>query len=162
MYFAATTIWDTSKHCIGAAISATILGPYTPLEPSPLFCNLTIDASGFKDTVTIGGKSTTQRYVAYKIDGNSLGKGGACNNDVAPYVATPLLLQPVAADGYTARQRHPNAEQRWSVGRWRGRGAKHGQDSQWRVCAVFQQRLLHDAALYRQLCHGDQRQGSLY
>ncbi|KAI4847859.1 Arabinanase/levansucrase/invertase [Aureobasidium sp. EXF-8846] len=99
MYYSATTAArpDGSKHCVGAATSPTILGPYTGLVDA-LFCPLSkggaIDASGFKDR---DGK----RYVVYKVDGNSIGRGGACGNTVAPIVGTPLMLQPVAADGHT-------------------------------------------------------------
>ncbi|KAH0373132.1 glycoside hydrolase family 43 protein, partial [Aureobasidium melanogenum] len=99
MYFSATTAAspDGSKHCVGAATSPTIMGPYTSLADA-LFCPLSrggaIDASGFKDR---NGK----RYVVYKVDGNSIGHGGACGNTVAPIVGTPLMLQPVAADGHT-------------------------------------------------------------
>ncbi|KAG9891214.1 glycoside hydrolase family 43 protein, partial [Aureobasidium melanogenum] len=99
MYYSATAAArpDGSKHCVGAATSPTILGPYTGLADA-LFCPLSrggaIDASGFKDR---NGK----RYVVYKVDGNSIGHGGACGNTVAPIVGTPLMLQPVAADGHT-------------------------------------------------------------
>jgi len=60
-----------------------------------MFCPLdeggAIDPSGFEDN--------GQRYVVYKVDGNSMGHGGPCGNTVAPYVPTPLILQPVGADG---------------------------------------------------------------
>lgn len=97
MYFAESSPADTSKHCIGAATSASIIGPYAGL-PNPLFCPLAqggaIDPSWFVDT---GG----QRYITYKIDGNSLGHGGPCSNAVAPYVPTPIMLQAVMGDGVT-------------------------------------------------------------
>jgi len=148
MYYSATTLQDSTKHCVGAATSKTILGPYRPL-PNSLFCPLAqggaIDADGFKDwtrkssgwgygdgkaddsgwknwhggnhnwgkdnTWGIGwgsispkwseGGYTGQRYVSYKVDGNSIGHGGICGNTVAPIVPTPILLQAVAADGVT-------------------------------------------------------------
>ena len=99
MYFAATTTADPSGgyHCIGAAIASSVTGPYTA-QASSLICPLTqggaIDPDGFQDR-------TGQRYIVYKIDGNAIGHGGACGNTVNPIVATPLLLQPVAADGIT-------------------------------------------------------------
>ncbi|KAI5365427.1 putative glycoside hydrolase, family 43 [Septoria linicola] len=97
MYFSASTIEDTTKHCVGAAVSDNVLGPYTPTSDEPLFCPLSeggaIDAAGYNDN--------GQRYIVYKVDGNSLGHGGACNNQVEPIVPTPLKLQPVASDGYT-------------------------------------------------------------
>ncbi|KAF2718707.1 glycoside hydrolase family 43 protein [Polychaeton citri CBS 116435] len=122
MYYAATSKSNTAQHCIGAAKSDSILGPYTPVGDGPFVCPSSqggaIDASGYNDN----GK----RYVAYKVDGNSQGHGGACGNDgwwhpplymkedhgstkltrvgnqtVAPYVPTPIILQPVASDGVT-------------------------------------------------------------
>ena len=76
------------------------MGPYTPLA-TPFACpDVTtqggaIDPDGFLDD------STGQRYVVYKVDGNSIGHGGSCNNMVEPIVPTPLMLQEVAADGIT-------------------------------------------------------------
>lgn len=78
MYFSATTTADTSKHCVGAAKASSVTGPYTPTSDSALICPLAqggaIDAATYKDPT--GG----QRYVAYKVDGNSIGHGGACGN----------------------------------------------------------------------------------
>jgi beta-xylosidase len=53
-----------------------------------------IDASGFRD-------ADGTRYVLYKIDANSLGHGGVCNNGVEPIVSTPILIQQVERDGVT-------------------------------------------------------------
>ena len=54
-----------------------------------------IDPAGFLDA---DGK----QYVLYKIDGNSIGHGGNCNNGVPPLVPTPIMLQEVnAQDGVT-------------------------------------------------------------
>lgn len=99
MYYSAVTAESPSQHCIGAATSPTIQGPYTPAEV-PLFCNLAaggaIDPNAFVDPV-----SRTQ-WVVYKVDGNSVGHGGLCKNSVAPIVPTPILLQQVSAeDGVT-------------------------------------------------------------
>ena len=67
MYYTATTTQDSTKHCVGAATSGSITGPYTP-QANYLYCPLdqggAIDPSWFVDT---GG----QRYVVYKIDGRS-------------------------------------------------------------------------------------------
>ncbi|EME81830.1 glycoside hydrolase family 43 protein [Pseudocercospora fijiensis CIRAD86] len=97
MYYSASTKADSSKHCVGAATSRTVRGPYIPTSSEPLFCPLSeggaIDASGYNDD--------GQRYIVYKIDGNSLGHGGPCGNTVEPLVATPIILQPVASDGHT-------------------------------------------------------------
>jgi hypothetical protein len=87
------------KHCVGVARSRTIMGPYKP-DSKPWECPLTIggaiDPSGFEDPVT------GRRYVVYKVDGNTLGHGGECNNMVQPQVPTPIMLQEVSAmDGTT-------------------------------------------------------------
>lgn len=79
MYFSATSSSDSSKHCIGAATATSVTGPYTPISSSALICPLSqggaIDASGYYD------QATGNRYITYKIDGNSIGYGGACGND---------------------------------------------------------------------------------
>lgn len=77
-------------HCIGAAIADDVQGPYIPLEV-PLICPKggAIDPAGFLD------RPTGRRYILYKVDGNSLGKGGSCNNDVSPRRSTPIMIQEV-------------------------------------------------------------------
>lgn len=77
-------------HCIGAALSSQATGPYSPLF-LPLICphGGAIDPAGFHDP------STQRSYIVYKVDGNSLGHGGACSNDVLPIHTTPLMLQEV-------------------------------------------------------------------
>ena len=99
MYYSADVATSPSQHCVGAATAPNIQGPYTPYE-NPLFCDLSaggaIDPNSFFDPV-----SQTQ-WVVYKVDGNSVGHGGACNNDVAPIVPTPIILQQVSPeDGVT-------------------------------------------------------------
>jgi beta-xylosidase len=53
MYYSADQNGNGGKHCIGAAISDTAQGPYTP-EPTALSCNTAqggaIDPAGFIDT----------------------------------------------------------------------------------------------------------------
>ena len=101
MYYSAATKTHPSQHCIGAAISHTIAGPYSALN-STIACNHTaggaIDADGFTDI-----KSTDPaHYVVYKVDGNSIGHGGACKNGVKPIAPTVIMLQRVSsADGHT-------------------------------------------------------------
>ncbi|KAJ5746174.1 arabinan-endo 1-5-alpha-L-arabinase [Penicillium odoratum] len=89
MYFSAASSEDSSKHCVGAATSTSITGPYTP-ENSALACPLdqggAIDADGFSD----GGNY----YVVYKIDGNSLDGDGTTH-------ATPIMLQGLNSDAVT-------------------------------------------------------------
>jgi beta-xylosidase len=99
LYFSAATKQDTGKHCVGAALSDTVDGSYYSMSDTPLACDLSqggsIDASHFLD---VDGK----HYVMWKIDGNSLGHGGACGNTVSPIVSTPIMLQQVDGnDGIT-------------------------------------------------------------
>ena len=95
MYYSAQAKSSPAQHCIGVATSKSILGPYDP-KPDPFVCNGkaggAIDPSGFLD-------SSGQRFVLYKIDGNSMGHGGSCGNSVAPIVPTPIMLQRVAGEG---------------------------------------------------------------
>ncbi|KAF2156088.1 glycoside hydrolase family 43 protein [Myriangium duriaei CBS 260.36] len=97
LYFSAATAQDSTKHCVGTARSKSVRGPFTP-DQNPFDCDIaqggSIDASGFVD-------SDGTRYVTWKIDANSLGHGGVCNNGVAPIVTTPILIQQVQADGAT-------------------------------------------------------------
>ena len=86
-------------HCVGVAVSVDKdpLGPYVP-EPEPLVCHLkeggAIDSAGFVD-------SDGTPYALYKIDGNSVGNGGECNNAVDPIVSTPIMLQKLEKDQVT-------------------------------------------------------------
>ncbi|KAK3074420.1 hypothetical protein LTR53_003151 [Teratosphaeriaceae sp. CCFEE 6253] len=77
MYYSATATADSAKHCVGAAVASSVTGPYRPVGTAALICPLAeggaIDASGYEEH--------GRRYIVYKIDGNSLGSGGACNND---------------------------------------------------------------------------------
>ncbi|KAK4129706.1 glycoside hydrolase family 43 protein [Parathielavia appendiculata] len=87
-------------HCVGAATSRSITGPYRPFD-SPLICPLSeggaIDAAGFYD------QSDGSRWVLYKVDGNALAPGGPCGNaGPGPGKPTPIRLQRVdEADGVT-------------------------------------------------------------
>ncbi|CAL5867202.1 uncharacterized protein PFLUO_LOCUS1415 [Penicillium psychrofluorescens] len=97
MYYSGDAASDSPHHCVGTAIADAPAGPYVPSD-TPLSCRLdqggSIDPSGFLD-------STGTRYVVFKVDGNSIGHGGDCNNMVDPIVPTPIMLQEVAADGVT-------------------------------------------------------------
>lgn len=90
MYYSALSSTDNAKHCIGAATSPSIEGPYTP-ENAVLASHLAeggaIDASGFRD-------DDGTHYVVYKVDGNSLNGDGTTH-------ATPFLLQKLGADAVT-------------------------------------------------------------
>lgn len=101
MYYAAPVPDDSSKHCVGAATSTSIIGPYEP-QDEPFACPLkdggAIDASGFLDP------KSGNLYVVYKIDGNSMNEGGGpCNGNPNPDGSlhpTPIMLQQVSkADG---------------------------------------------------------------
>lgn len=99
MYFSGERPDADGKHCVGVALSSTVMGPYQPFA-EPWTCDLdrggAIDPAGFLD------ESTGRRYVTYKVDGNHIGNGGDCNNGVEPLVSTPLMLQEVnQGDGYT-------------------------------------------------------------
>ncbi|KAL2809135.1 glycosyl hydrolase [Aspergillus granulosus] len=89
MYYCATAI-SGGKHCIGAATSSSIEGPYVG-EDTPLACHMdeggAIDASGFRD-------DDGTLYVVYKVDGNSLNGDGTRH-------PTPIMLQKLASDGIT-------------------------------------------------------------
>lgn len=97
MYFAAATNWNQGLHCVGTAVASSVGGPYNPSDD--LFaCDQihggAIDPSGFLDP------QSGRRYVAYKVDGNSLGEGGPCGNEISP-LPTPILLQQVSWNGVT-------------------------------------------------------------
>ncbi|PGH13049.1 hypothetical protein AJ79_03886 [Helicocarpus griseus UAMH5409] len=99
MYYSGEAKAFIRHHCVGAAISEgrDPAGPYHPLE-QPFACHLdkggAIDPAGFLD-------QDKSRWVVYKVDGNSVGNGGDCNNAIHPLVATPIYLQKVEGDGVT-------------------------------------------------------------
>lgn len=83
------------RHCIAAARASTIDGPYIA-EKLPMACHTdqggSIDPSGYTE-------SDGTHWITWKVDGNSIGNGGNCNNGVAPIASTPIMLQQLAADG---------------------------------------------------------------
>ena len=90
MYYAATYSQSLNHHCLGAATSKQLTGPYQPLQDT-MFCDTNIggaiDAAGFID-------ADGSRYVVYKVDGNSNGHGGICR-----WVSAALLIvNPYGAD----------------------------------------------------------------
>lgn len=100
LYYAGEIKASPNHHCIGAATATSVMGPYTPQAtpfacPDPATLGGAIDPDGFFD------ESTGRRWVSYKVDGNSNGHGGSCNNMVAPQKSTPIVLQEVAKDGIT-------------------------------------------------------------
>ncbi len=88
MYYCAVSGTNGNKHCIAAATSSSIEGPYTP-EADPIACHTdeggAIDPMGFQD-------EDGTRYVLYKVDGNSLNEGSERH-------PTPLMLQKLQGDG---------------------------------------------------------------
>jgi beta-xylosidase len=99
MYYSGEAKEMVRHHCVGVAVSQSTdpTGPYVPNE-TPLSCRLdqggSIDPAGFVD-------KDGSRYVIFKVDGNSIGHGGDCNNGITPLVPTPILLQKVEDDGFT-------------------------------------------------------------
>ncbi|CAK4034508.1 glycoside hydrolase family 43 [Lecanosticta acicola] len=95
MYYTARTDEDSRYHCVGAATSQSIEGPFEPCSDDPLICDLSvggaIDPAGYEED--------GQRYILWKVDGNALPYGsGPCG---PTNHTTPLYIQPVAADGVT-------------------------------------------------------------
>jgi len=90
------------SHCIGAATSATALGPFKP-QANPLICDDAnggvIDASGYDDGV--------DRWITWKVDGNSLGGATTCQGGTpsGSYRPTPILVQRMARDALTLLDR---------------------------------------------------------
>ncbi|KAK5625360.1 hypothetical protein RRF57_001076 [Xylaria bambusicola] len=86
------------NHCIGAATSASAIGPFTP-QAAPLICNDAgggvIDASGYDDGV--------DRWIVWKVDGNSLGGATTCTGGPRGpnYTPTPIQIQRMARDALT-------------------------------------------------------------
>lgn len=98
MYFSAATASNPFMHCVGAARSKSVSGPYDSVTDEPVVCPAdvggAIDASAFRD-------SNGRRYMLYKEDGNSIGPGGTCSNTDQPQVDTWNVIQEVSSDGYT-------------------------------------------------------------
>lgn len=101
MYYSSMTTVADSKggrpHCIGAAVGDSPAGPYVP-EASTLACP--VDIGGAIDPAAFVDYDDSV-YVAYKVDGNSLGNGGSCGNTREPIQNTPIMLQAMQADGIT-------------------------------------------------------------
>ena len=90
MYYSAATAKDPRKHCIGAATSSTIAGPYKPLNTT-IACDLA--AGGAIDPDLFHDPQVDDYYLIYKVDGNSIGSGGACSNSNNPITPTPIAIQ---------------------------------------------------------------------
>ncbi|XDG09047.1 hypothetical protein ABKA04_008662 [Annulohypoxylon sp. FPYF3050] len=96
MYY--TAHQNGGNHCIGVATSATAIGPFTP-QSGPLICDPSgggvIDASGYDDG--------TDRWILWKVDGNSLGGATTCQGGTpsGSYKSTPIKIQKMARDAIT-------------------------------------------------------------
>ncbi|OTA95508.1 glycoside hydrolase family 43 protein [Hypoxylon sp. CO27-5] len=96
MYYTAKQNGGT--HCIGAATSTTALGPFTP-QSQPLICDGAnggvIDPAGYDDG--------TNRWIMWKVDGNSLGGATTCQGGTpsGSYKPTPIKIQRMARDALT-------------------------------------------------------------
>lgn len=85
MYFSVLHHNRTNMHCIGAAVSSSIMGPYQP-QPEPLACPF--DKGGAIDPTFLADPLSNLSVVLYKEDGNAIGSGGACGNSNFPNTAT--------------------------------------------------------------------------
>ncbi|KAM3472988.1 hypothetical protein MY8738_008617 [Beauveria namnaoensis] len=96
MYYAAHRY--SGSHCIGAATSNTVMGPYTP-QNQPLVCDDdnggVIDPSGYDDG--------NDRWLVWKVDGNSKGGATTCQPGIpsGDYIPTPIKIQRMTRDGLT-------------------------------------------------------------
>ena len=103
LYYSASSNGPTVRahnlrsHCIGAAVSETDspAGPFRA-QNETLIC--TYRRGGSIDTYAFLDLDGTL-YVAYKVDGNSIGHGGVCGNTHKPIVPTPIMLQKLHPDG---------------------------------------------------------------
>ncbi|KAK3632528.1 hypothetical protein LTR56_016271 [Elasticomyces elasticus] len=99
MYYTAASKRQTDIHCVSWAHSKKLEGPYVDNLKEPWVCPYA--TGGAIDPAGYTNKDGT-RWVVYKIDGNAVGHGGSCNNNVEPIVSTPIMLQQVnGADGHT-------------------------------------------------------------
>jgi len=86
------------SHCIGAATSPTATGPFSP-QRTPLICDDAgggvIDAAGYDDGA--------DRWIYWKVDGNSLGGGTTCQGGTpsGAYKPTPIKIQRIGRDALT-------------------------------------------------------------
>ena len=103
LYYSAASSEKPSHHCIGIASTSNFNGPSGPFKPvssSPLVCPLdqggAIDAATFTDSKS--DNEPGDLYTLYKIDGNSQGSGGVCDNSNPPQVPTPIMLQKLTSD----------------------------------------------------------------
>lgn len=90
MYYSATHATHRRQHCVGAAVSPCRAGLYNPLHTT-LACDLA--AGGDIDPDLFYDPQGHQWYLRCKVDGNSIGSGGACGNSNNPKTPTPIAMQ---------------------------------------------------------------------
>ena len=95
MFYSALSRNHTQRHCIGAAVSEDIMGPYTPFD-EPIVCDF--HAGGVIDPSYFHDPAINASYLIYKQDGNSMGAGGVCGNGDWPNTPTPLMAVELAED----------------------------------------------------------------
>ncbi len=88
LYYSALARNHTRKHCVGAAISDNIEGPYLPFDDA-IVCDF--EGGGVIDPAYFHDPMTNTSYLVYKQDGNAIGVGGACDNGNWPNSPTPLM-----------------------------------------------------------------------
>jgi hypothetical protein len=98
MYYAAVAKNNTRMHCIGAATSVDVEGPYTPLDEA-IVCDF--HAGGVIDPALVYDPRLGAPYLLYKNDGNSIGVGGACSNTGWPNTPTPLMAMEMSPQDLT-------------------------------------------------------------
>lgn len=97
MYYSALARNRTRLHCIGAATSPTVMGPYTPFD-EPIICDF--EAGGVIDPAYFHDPATNTSYLIYKQDGNAIGTGGSCSNGNWPNTPTPLMAIELSPDNF--------------------------------------------------------------
>jgi hypothetical protein len=98
MYYAAVAKNNTRMHCIGAATSSDVAGPYLPLDEA-IVCDF--HAGGVIDPAFVFDPHANKSYLVYKNDGNSIGVGGACSNTGWPNTPTPLMAMEISSQDLT-------------------------------------------------------------
>jgi hypothetical protein len=98
MYYSALARNNTRRHCVGAAVSDTIMGPYRAVD-EPVVCDF--HAGGVIDPAYFHDPATNASYLIYKQDGNAIGAGGDCGNGNWPNTPTPLMAVELSPEDLT-------------------------------------------------------------
>ena len=102
LYYSAEQAGYDGRQCVGAATAVGARSVFNP-EPTPIACSTeqggAVDPAGFVDTDGTGSSRVVEElgsltihvrtvYVLWKVNGNTIGHGGECNNEVEPIVPT--------------------------------------------------------------------------